>query len=253
MIAIRSLALVVVLIAAASPALAQVNVAGTWTTSNWTLKISLQQEGDRVWGYGGAKDFWFRGRWDAGRLVLQAVNLVPDRSNSNVCTPRGTFVLSGKTVARLTSAWLQADSGRTLKGTWTRTSPDSGEALAYPYAAELERCGSIATYELGFASGSDKLLGADWPVLEAVAKLLAEKPALKITVLGHTDDTGAAPKNQALSEKRAEAVKSILVGKYGADAARITSKGAGQEQPITENKTADDKAINRRVEIVLAR
>jgi hypothetical protein len=56
-------------------ATAQVNVTGTWAPSNWTLKIALTQEGDQVWGHGGAKDFWFRGRsgWgpaDAGRDQL---------------------------------------------------------------------------------------------------------------------------------------------------------------------------------------
>jgi outer membrane protein OmpA-like peptidoglycan-associated protein len=48
-------------------------------------------------------------------------------------------------------------------------------------------------------------------------------------------------------------VKQIMVSKYGADAARITTKGWGADQPIQENATADGRALNRRVEIVLSR
>ena len=83
--------------------------------------------------------------------------------------------------------------------------------------------------------------------------LLKQNSALKIDIVGHTDSTGDANANQALSERRAAAVKQALVSKYGADADRITAKGSGAEQPIQDNKTADGRAMNRRVEIVRAR
>lgn len=67
------------------------------------------------------------------------------------------------------------------------------------------------------------------------------------------DSTGDAQKNQVLSEGRATAVKNVLVAKYGADGSRITTKGRGAEQAIEDNKTEDGRALNRRVEIVLAR
>ena len=232
-------------------ALAQVNVTGTWQPKNWTLKISLRQEGTRVWGYGGQRDFWFRGQWDGDRLVLVANNFEEKRKNT--CKPRGVFALSGKTVSMLDGVWFQSDTGRTLKGPWVRLSPDAGEAVPYPYATELMYCGTLQTYELAFASGSDILQGTDWPILAAVADLLKKDSALKIEVAGHTDSTGDAKANQALSERRAAAVKQALVTKYGADAARIASKGWGAEQPIQDNGTVDGRAMNRRVEIVRAR
>jgi outer membrane protein OmpA-like peptidoglycan-associated protein len=61
---------------------------------------------------------------------------------------------------------------------------------------------------------------------------------------------GAAPANLTLSEARAAAVKTALVSKYGADAARITTKGLGDTMPAVPNATAEGRAQNRRVEVV---
>lgn len=244
----RAAGLAACLLATAAAA-APLNLSGTWQPNYWTLKISLTQEGDRVWGYGGAKDFWFRGQWDGSRLLLVATNFQESRKDR--CVPRGAFVLTGKTVTSLTTSWVQPD-GRIIRGPWTRTSPDAGAPVAYPYAAELAICGSLQTYELAFPSASDTLTGSEWPILAAVADVL-KSGSMKIQVAGHTDSTGDAAKNQALSERRAAAVKRALVDKYGVDPDRVTVRGWGAEQPISENKTEDGRALNRRVEIVLAR
>ena len=53
--------LTVVAVFVTSAASAQVNLTGTWQPKYWTTKMALQQEGGRVWGHGGAQDFWFRG------------------------------------------------------------------------------------------------------------------------------------------------------------------------------------------------
>src|SRR5918999_4202510 len=91
---------------------APLNLTGTWQPKNWSLKIALQQNGDRVWGHGGARDFWFRGHWDGDRLVLIANNFTEKRKGA--CKPRGVFTLSGKTVSMLDGVWWQTDTGRTL-------------------------------------------------------------------------------------------------------------------------------------------
>lgn len=93
---------------------APLDVTGTWAPKYWTLRISLHQRGDDVVGTGGAKDFWFRGHWDAGRLILVANNFNLLRK-SGPCTPRGTFVLNGKTVSSLTGLWLR-EPEKPIKG-----------------------------------------------------------------------------------------------------------------------------------------
>ena len=69
-------------------------------------------------------------------------------------------------------------------------------------------------------------------------------------IVGHTDSTGAANYNQALSEKRATAVKNIIIDK-GVESARVTAEGQGEVSPMATNKTRDGRAQNRRIEAEL--
>jgi outer membrane protein OmpA-like peptidoglycan-associated protein len=246
----RAVAGFVLVLLAVSSASAQVNLTGSWQPKYWTVKMSLQQEGDRVWGYAGAPDFWFRGHWDGARLIIVANNFDPKRPKG-VCRPRGVMAVTGKALSSLTTTWWDEGREKPLRGTWTRLSPNAGDPVAYPYAAELVQCGSLRTYELVFASGSDQMTGTDWPILGAVAETLKQNSGMKIQIAGHTDSTGDAKANQTLSERRAASVKRILAEKYGADAARITTRGWGSEQAVADNATDDGRTLNRRVETVL--
>ena len=99
-----------------------------------------------------------------------------------------------------------------------------------------------------FATGKYTLLAKSFKPLNDVVKILKDHPELKLDISGHTDNTGDAAKNQTLSENRAKAVLNYLV-KKGVDAARVTSAGYGQDQPVGDNTTAAGRAKNRRVEI----
>jgi OOP family OmpA-OmpF porin len=69
-----------------------------------------------------------------------------------------------------------------------------------------------------------------------------------VIAVGHTDSVGTVAYNQRLSVRRAEAVKSYLVGK-GVEKNRVYTEGKGEKQPVADNKTAEGRAKNRRVEI----
>lgn len=69
-----------------------------------------------------------------------------------------------------------------------------------------------------------------------------------VIAVGHTDATGKAAYNQALSNKRAEAVKAYLVSK-GIESNRVYTEGKGMDQPVADNKTREGRAKNRRVEV----
>ena len=87
--------------------------------------------------------------------------------------------------------------------------------------------------------------------LDAAAKTLGEEPTVKLSVEGHTDAVGSAPYNQALSERRAKSVVAYLVSK-GVDGARLTPVGYGKTKPVATNDTADGRAKNRRVDLVVS-
>ena len=86
--------------------------------------------------------------------------------------------------------------------------------------------------------------------LYAVAGNLRQYPNSTIQVVGHTDSDGDAVYNQQLSERRANAVASILVN-AGVPSGRLQTFGRGESQPIASNLNAEGKARNRRVEIVI--
>ena len=108
--------------------------------------------------------------------------------------------------------------------------------------------GRITLY-INFETGKAVIQPESQAILDQVAAMLSGNPDLKVRAEGHTDNVGAAPANQTLSETRAAAVMNAIIGK-GVDKARITSKGYGQTKPISDNQTEDGRAANRRVEIV---
>lgn len=79
---------------------------------------------------------------------------------------------------------------------------------------------------------------------------LNKYPSSIVTVTGHTDNTGTAAYNQALSERRASAVAAVLQ-QGGVSYSRIRVVGAGESQPIATNQTAAGRAQNRRVDITI--
>ena len=81
--------------------------------------------------------------------------------------------------------------------------------------------------------------------------LISKMGAINLEVIiavGHTDSVGADAYNQRLSVRRSEAVKAYLTGK-GIEKNRVYTEGKGEKQPVADNRTADGRAKNRRVEI----
>lgn len=101
-----------------------------------------------------------------------------------------------------------------------------------------------------FAVDSTAVSGASQNDLRAVAASLNRYPNTTVNVVGHTDNTGEAAYNSDLSQRRAQAVASVLVG-AGVQAGRIRAIGRGEDQPVASNQTADGRAQNRRVEIII--
>lgn len=101
---------------------------------------------------------------------------------------------------------------------------------------------------LKFDTGSDKLSQDGISELAAVVSSLKACSDSKITVIGHTDNTGTDAINNPLSEARAKSVAAYLVSQ-GIPAESVTSKGAGSSEPVASNDTEAGRAQNRRTDI----
>ena len=117
------------------------------------------------------------------------------------------------------------------------------------YDALAEK-GRVATQGILFATGSAEIAGESTPTLKEIGQMLQDHADLSLTIEGHTDNTGNAAANQALSEKRAAAVKQYLVATYKIDESRLHSKGFGASKPVGSNDTPEGRQQNRRVELV---
>jgi len=84
--------------------------------------------------------------------------------------------------------------------------------------------------------------------LDKIAEFIIANPEIFVTVQGHTDSVGTKTYNDALSLKRANAVKTYLTNK-GIDGNRLSCEGFGFSKPAASNKTTDGRSLNRRVEI----
>jgi outer membrane protein OmpA-like peptidoglycan-associated protein len=104
---------------------------------------------------------------------------------------------------------------------------------------------------LQFATGTADLDASAQVGLSRFAGIVASYPTLSFNVEGHTDSTGSAATNAELSLRRAEAVRTFLITQ-GVAASRIEVEGFGPSRPAADNSTAEGRARNRRVEIVLS-
>jgi outer membrane protein OmpA-like peptidoglycan-associated protein len=129
---------------------------------------------------------------------------------------------------------------------------EANDALA-KLAAKDEARGLVITLSGGvlFRSNEATLLPGATARLDEVAVALIAN-GQPVAVEGYTDSRGSQPRNMALSQRRAEAVRSYLISR-GLPAAQVAAKGMGPERPIADNSSADGRANNRRVEIVVSK
>ena len=114
----------------------------------------------------------------------------------------------------------------------------------------LASAGRWATQGILFETGKSMVRAESAPTLKEIAAALTQHPELRIRIEGHTDNVGSADANLRLSEARAAAVKDALVKEYRIDAARLETAGLGDTKPVADNKTAEGRSSNRRVEVV---
>ncbi len=115
----------------------------------------------------------------------------------------------------------------------------------------LKAEGRIALYGLQFDTGKAEIKPQSKPQLDEMAELLRANAALRVFIVGHTDNQGGVDDNLTLSRRRAEAVAAALSAQYGIDARRLSARGVANFAPVASNADDAGRARNRRVELVV--
>jgi len=116
---------------------------------------------------------------------------------------------------------------------------------------QTERGLLVTLGDVLFAFNKADLTSQAAPRLDKLAGFLRQFPDRRLLIEGYTDSVGGDAYNMELSQRRAQSVQSALVQR-GVDASRITARGYGKAYPVADNGTAEGRAMNRRVEIVIA-
>jgi outer membrane protein OmpA-like peptidoglycan-associated protein len=119
---------------------------------------------------------------------------------------------------------------------------------------EVQRQGDdiklIMPGNITFATDSADIVGNFYKPLNDLATSFKQFNQNSVEIVGYTDSTGSRAHNMELSNRRAQSVANYLITQ-GVDASRVSTRGAGPDQPIASNATADGRAQNRRVEVNL--
>lgn len=121
----------------------------------------------------------------------------------------------------------------------------------YKISELIESQKTVRLNNLFFDFDSYALQETSLPEINRLAKILKENPTLKVSIEGHTDNTGKADYNLQLSQNRARAVSEQLIS-LGIDDSRVIYEGFGSQKPIADNFNEEGRAKNRRVEFRLS-
>ena len=137
-----------------------------------------------------------------------------------------------------------AGGSQTAATTVAVTSPPPAPAAAPKVIDRL-------TLHVNFDFDKSAIRDPDIAELQKAVDFVKKYPGYEVSIEGHTDSIGTDKYNQALSERRAAAVKAYLLQQGVVDSQRIKSVGYGESRPIADNKTTKGRFENRRVEILI--
>jgi|HubBroStandDraft_1064217.scaffolds.fasta_scaffold14933_3 outer membrane protein OmpA-like peptidoglycan-associated protein len=153
--------------------------------------------------------------------------------------------------AQAQQAQQQAQDAQQQAQDAQREASDARQQLEAMQAKQTERGLILTLGNVLFDTNGDTLKpGAD-ELMSRLAQFLSNHPDIKARIEGHTDSTGSDDYNQALSQRRADAVANALEGR-GVSASQIQAVGRGKSAPVAGNDTSAGRQQNRRVEVIFS-
>lgn len=173
------------------------------------------------------------------RLINPDLKLV---SRGQLKVEGSTVSLRGDVANEEQRQKIAGDIAASLNGSYT---VNNGLRVAVSEQGVLDA--ALANRIIEFESGKAALTESGMAVLDQMSAAMLKLKGVKVEVIGHTDNAGSRAGNLSLSQARAEAVKAYVVGK-GIAEETIAVSGEGPDRPIADNRTAEGKARNRRIE-----
>lgn len=202
------------------------------------------------------QDFPYEARWVKGDPLVNILNSGNQKDFHYISARRQTGAGFTYVQVALAGPRSDGDSAGRVRQFIQIIEPaqaDLGKVTvdAKAIGAGLQRDGKIALYGVNFDTNKAVLRADSAPQLQSMADALKAQPAMKVLIVGHTDNQGDIEANLALSQKRAQAVVEALAGKYGIPAARLSARGVSSFAPVSSNASEEGRARNRRVEMVV--
>jgi outer membrane protein OmpA-like peptidoglycan-associated protein len=220
---------------------------------NGGIMISIEKANWNTWGYKDGGNDKIIGKSDVNPVIAEKVNhvivWVQGRRlriyhQQAKVLDMPTNIYDGVKLSRLCFRLSRgASSGSYISNLRiTNASPDM--------RSKLITDGKLVSYGIYFDVNKDVVKSESFGTIKEIAKVLSENPDVKINIVGHTDSDGDDKLNLDLSKRRAASVKNVLVKEFNIDASRIETDGKGESEPIAQNDSTINKALNRRVEFL---
>ena len=215
--------------------------------------ITLKSDGWETRGYtNDPEGEWIEGQASKNPVIPEEVNHVIiwiQKRRARI------YHQGGKALDVPTNIYSHTRFNRFLFSGWDRASWPMVSNLKITTAAPDTRSkliteGRLTTYGITFDVNKADIKPESHGTLNDIATVLKENPAVKVKIIGHTDSDGDDALNLNLSKLRAESVKNELSSKFGVEASRMETEGAGESKPVASNDTPVNKAMNRRVEFI---
>ena len=203
----------------------------------------------QAFGLPDRRDWTFEGRWSA--IQSAAESAVSDRDfvvrqNARL---RDGLTSANDRIAALTGENRSLQRERDFEALYAKARNlfDEDEAEVYRQGDRL----IIRLRALDFPVGGASIPNEDYSLLAKVQRAIRTFGRPTVTIEGHTDSTGSAALNERLSQQRAEAVRDFLVANSTLPEHRIFAVGVASERPLASNDTAEGRALNRRIDVIL--
>lgn len=196
--------------------------------------------------------YWLNERWSA-KADLRAVHGLDDGDNDQLFTLAISYAFGSGKKSEPQPAPVAVAAPKDSDGDGVMDSDDRCPGTPRGAAVDSEGCAEklsrteTISLHIKFPSDSAEVNPSYFGEIEKIASFMKKYATVHSTIEGHTDDTGAAAYNKTLSERRAKAVRQVLIERFGIDAARLDAVGYGEEKPVADNSTTEGRFENRRV------